>query len=298
MPEVYLRSPEYDLWRTAIENDDPSLLDEAISTTTTEHLESLLKQAMRYSIDHNSLSVLKYLIQRGVDVKSLQAYHVRGGGNTSIAILEILIAHGWDINVRKDLVAEGYHEPFMWLVVNNYDTVAWCLDHGATVYPRELQTCERECRPILEDVAAMGSVATFELLRSKGAPVGARTLHSAVENAAITPSDPTVFHSDQGMIRKREADYIERMDMVRHLLKVVKLDVNASDKPTDRLMGGRYGTPICYIPIFASRTGETRDLTWLLLDHGADPTEALVHAELMGYVKFTDDVQAWRARQI
>jgi len=87
------------------------------------------------------------------------------------------------------------------------------------------------------------------------------------------------------------------MAMVRHLLDVVGLDVNAPDQPVgSKILPMRLGTPICYIPGSAMLERDTRELTWLLLDRGADPTPALEIAK-RDYPKFAEDVKAWKAKQ-
>lgn len=104
------------------------------------------------------------------------------------------------------------------------------------------------------------------------------------------------------------------MAMVRYLLDEVKLDVNGLDRPeVPELPPGcsarkvyctlppehqsRHGTPICYIPGSQWLERDTRELTWLLLDHGADPTPAFEIAKDCDYPRFIEDVEAWKAQQ-
>jgi hypothetical protein len=51
--------------------------------------------------------------------------------------------------------------------------------------------------------------------------------------------------------------------MVRYLLDVIGLDVNAPDQPL-----GLLGTPICFIPLQGKKS--MQELIWLLLNGGAD----------------------------
>ncbi|KAH8728453.1 hypothetical protein GQ44DRAFT_702324 [Phaeosphaeriaceae sp. PMI808] len=68
----------------------------------------------------------------------------------------------------------------MWLNIEDSNLVKWCLEHGASVHPRDqeplsddvITLSQRQCEQILEKVAAWGGVATYELLRSKERPVG------------------------------------------------------------------------------------------------------------------------------
>jgi hypothetical protein len=150
--------------------------------------------------------------------------------------------------------------------------------------------------PVLEIAAAEGIVATFELLRARGAPIGRRTLHQAVEQAAIYAS------SDDGSVRTEPFE--QRMDMVRHLVDIVGLNVNA-----DGLWPGKFcSTPLSYV---ASRNDskDARELIWFLLDRGADPDRAgplvgdirppsaLEHAQSSRNTRFLEAVREWQAQQ-
>lgn len=168
-------------------------------------------------ISNNSVSALSLLISCGVSVQKLPPWELGVKcSNASEATLEFLLAHGWDLNYRhvdihrdmrlydRERIQDA--EPFMWRVVKNHARVKWCLEHGASVHPRdflpykegEITPDQYYCEPILEVAACRGSVATFELLRSHGAPLGWRTLHRAVEFACrghppyyarMTPTD-------------------------------------------------------------------------------------------------------------
>lgn len=234
------------------------------------------------------------LVEHSVSFADKSSYEAWGGGQTSTATLEFLLAHGWDINTRAYYGNEA--QPFMWYAIHNLSMVKWCLEHSASVHPRDMEQIQdnviiesqRRCEQFFEIVATSGDVATFELLRSKGASLGWRCLHHAVE--AATYGDPE--HEGH-----ESAEHKERMAMVvLHLLDVVKIDVNAPDQPAGSTLPMRIGTPICYIPGSASLMEDTRELTWLLLDRGADPTAALKIAKV-DYPKFVEDVKAWKAHR-
>lgn len=277
-------SPEWSLSRRACETDDTALMDEAIAMTASKDRETFFEQARRAATKYNARKILKRLIEEGRDIKPRRPYEALGATKET---LELLLEQGWDINERP--LNGNDQEPFMWLVVGNEELVRWCLDHGASVHPRDqeplrddiITESQARCRQVLEVAAAQGSVATFELLRSKGAPLGWRPLHLAVEAATYglpTEKDPSI-----------------NLTMVRHLLDVVKLDVNAPDQPPgSKRLPMRNGTPICYIPASSMLERDTRDLTWFLLDHGADPTDAVEYAKRF-YPKFVEDVEAWKA---
>ena len=110
----------------------------------------------------------------------------------------------------------------MFVIAKICSSGAWS---GASVHVREREPClhglsgRSSCdrHEILERVSAWGSVATFDLLRSNGAPTSWRSLHKAVE--AATSRRPEEAGDD-----KRHGER-----MVRHLLDVAGLDVVGLD---------------------------------------------------------------------
>ncbi|PVH99988.1 hypothetical protein DM02DRAFT_527931 [Periconia macrospinosa] len=268
-------------------------------------LNDLYYSLRRHAIKNNAINVMSYLAKCGVDFVHIGSYEVKGDGKTSMETLNFLLAHGWDINHREKVGLTGRYEiPFMWHCVEDYDMVAWCLEHGAALKPRRQEPLSKsvitiaqlECPQILEVVARSGSVATFELLRAKGAPLGWRVLHGAVETATYGPTSKSLeSEKDSAAAQKSRASHEERMAMVRHLLDIVKIDVNAPDQPAGSNIPGDYnGTPICYVAGTPMLDTDTRELTWLLLDRGADPTPALEIARQNQYPRFAEDVKAWQ----
>ena len=298
-------SREWDLVRTACENDDTAKMDEALSITAAGDVDSLHTHARTTAIKHNATKLLHYLSEHSVSFEDVWPLDAWGDGHTSKATLEFLLTHGWNINTRIEGRGIGNAKPLLWHVIEDIDMVKWCLEHGASVHPRDqeplsndaITKSQRSCEPILERVANYGSVAVFELLRSKGAPLGWRPLHCAVETATHgLPDRPDTEHDTEAQ-KKDRSDHLERMNMVRHLLDVVKLDVNAPDQPASGpRLREHYGTPICYIPNSKMLERDTRDLTWLLLDRGADPTPAINVAKSW-YSKFVENVEAWNAQK-
>lgn len=92
----------------------------------------------------------------------------------------------------------------------------------------------------------------------------------------------------------------ERMAMLRHLIDIVGLDVNADDKPPGASRILRPGTPMEYIVDVTDIGKDTRDITWLLLDRGADPTPVYRSAKREGYYPDAPEtlvfehVEAWK----
>jgi hypothetical protein len=98
------------------------------------------------------------------------------------------------------------------------------------------------------------------------------------------------------------------MAMVYHLVEDLGLDVNGPDQPpSQRALPMRRGTPLCYVAdseVIVYTEGsedkailDTRELTWYLLDHGADPRPALEKIKWSQHPTFVADVDAWRARK-
>jgi hypothetical protein len=213
--------------------------------------------------------------------------------------------------------------------------VAWCLERGASVLPKgqklwppeidinnaealveyferlpreEGSDCLYYCLPILELAARQSTVATFELLRSKGAPLGWRVLHmAAVGRACMAVPESSVTKqaspidegkqqlSDRELARKPE----ERMDMVRHLVDTLKLDVNARDQPPGWMLGNFFGRPLHYVAHNRGSKGDCREVTLFLLQRGADPELVDGGMSPMAYGKgnFLDAVKEWRLMQ-
>lgn len=149
--------------------------------------------------------------------------------------------------------------------------------------------------PVLEIAAGSGSVATFELLRARGAPLGRLTLHRAVKQAFINaPSDDSI----------RDALFEQRMDMVKHLVDIVGLDINA----VEPWSGKWCSTPLCYAA-FRNYRKDAKELIWFLLDRGADPNRtgpldgdiilpsALESAQSCRNTRFLEAVREWQALQ-
>jgi hypothetical protein len=369
------RHPAWSLAHTACEGNDTTLMTQALATLSKVYeTQSLYDYWLQEAIRHDAANVVKQLIERGVDVKHIRPpfvacktkYRIRW---SSTEILELLVANGWDINTRSRGLCGRDAEPYIWRVVGNIDLVRWCLEHGANVQfkdydpPPDLrrERCLVPFTPILDRAAESSSIETFELLRSHGAPLGWRTLHSAIQ--AATHYAPKEDHTERLEEEKKDPEYVEekkdsedveekkvsedveekkdskdveekkdpedveekkdpecveekkdsedveekkdpeyaemyaeRIAMVHYLLDVVKLDVNAPDQPAGRNAVMHNGTPICYIPGSDITDTDTRELTWLLLDRGADPTPALVVAEQSLYPRFIKYVEEWKAQ--
>lgn len=249
-----------------------SLIAEAISIASgpdpPNPVVKIFERGLMSALRNQAPRVLSYLLDHGASVNWVLPWMI--GSNLepekpSLEVLEILVAHGWDINSRGPDCTDW---PLLWRVTGYHDLVEWCLDHGASVYipcdtpPTDAHGVSRvPHRPLLEVAAAAGTVATFELLRDKGAPLTRRTLHEAVKYATIcAPSHQSVH----------DTLFERRMDMVRHIVDVLGIDVNAEEW----WPGEVGGTPMCFVANFKASSKDTRKLIWFLLDHGADLNRA------------------------
>lgn len=290
----------------ACKTDDVSLMAQAISTASSSDSRVMVHDVIQKGLDRstarNATRVLSYLLdEQGADVSTVTASTMMANDEPtkpSYEMLEILIKHGWDINSRRP----GHDGcPLLWSVTDDHDLVKWCLDHGARVEssgdtpPRDANGVGPRPRELLLEVAAAsGTVETFELLRARGAPLSGRTLHSAVAMAAVyAPQDSSV----------RDALFDRQMEMVRHLVDIIKLDVDREEM----MQNGSPGSPLCCV---ADRNNgkDARELIWFLLDRGADPDletqlenykipSARETALMVRNARFLQAVEEWQARQ-
>lgn len=249
----------------ACETDDVSLMERAISLASHPNsrprwtAQDVIELGLRYSAARGAIQVLQYLLDRGADVGRLQASTILNiNDRPSEALLDILIDHGWDINIQSDR-----RRPLLWLITRHHDLVVWCLDHGARVdIPDSPPSHRARSRPTLLEVAAgRASVETFELLRARNAPLHPRALHLAVEQAVLLAPE----ESSSGNRSPRPGG---GMAMVRHLVDVLKLDVNALARMPR--VPAPLGTPLC-IPASRPTKQDYRELIDFLLNRGADP---------------------------
>lgn len=217
----------------------------------------------------------------------------------------------------------------------------WCLEHGTSVLPRnqkpwplpeDLDINNSEtvkeyfethqysaqqrsdvfyCPPILELAASVSTVATFELLRSKGAPLGWRVLHKAVSSTAgIAVTEKSIREqrspseevkqlqlSDREIARTRE----ERMAMVRYLVDTLKVDVNTRDQPPGWMLSNHWGRPLHYVAHSSRNGGDCKEVTLFLLERGADlellGEQGMAPVAMVRKGNFLDVVNEWRLAQ-
>lgn len=294
----------------ACKSDDVSLMEQAISAASLPNsrhtVQDIIQRSTKRAAARRSPRVLQHLLDKGADVTLLTASDTMHPEEEPLApsleVLEMLVAHGWDINAQGP---QGTERPLLWQVVQSAELVKWCLSHGASVDVPEkpphvnadgTRSYTQRPRPkILGAAAAYGTVETFELLRAKSAPLEPRTLHLAVEQA-------TLLAPEEG--GNGSAAYVRRMDMVRHLVNELKLDVNAIQPE----VGSQCSTPLCYVAR-RSTSQDFRELVGLLLERGAKlrldvNSEGAAHlmdpsacAQSSGNTQFLRAVEEWQSRR-
>lgn len=278
----------------ACKDDDPALVSQKLedltaiygSRTVWDRLSNAnrLDEALNTAVYLGAVKVMSDLISRGADIHLVRGFQVTKSLSSSqtIEVLKVLVAHSWGINQSNDR-SPG----IMWSFVDDGDLLGWCLANGASLRVGDTPTLRprsdwRRSDTILERTASCGIIQTFEFLRKRGAPVGTRALQAAVQAATVTqPRHDREVHGEalENLTgRARAKTYTERFAMVRHLVEVVKLDVNASDilDSNGKRINGRWGTPLEYI--FEGGLHLVRDNTDLimyLVGRGADATMAL-----------------------
>ncbi|KAG9495216.1 hypothetical protein J7337_013451 [Fusarium musae] len=229
-----------------------------------EFLPSILGRCVR----HGSIDLVKYLLERDrAPVESLSPLAV--AANSSIPLLELLVAHGWDLNKPEVDKSLKRGDKLIDLVCDDHQLVCWLVEHGARVTDREMELYEifPPPAPLLETCAVRGSVETFRFLQSKGSLLGHRTLHRAAGEAASFGADPFTFQEvhdeaagDEARTRK------ERAEMLVFLVDEMKLDINAMDSSVP-YRAYHWGTPLCYATVKEKGVHVVR---WLL-EKGAQP---------------------------
>lgn len=264
----------------ACKADDVSLMAQALAEATKPGsrmtVQTALQRGLRTALKRKAIKVLYYLLDNGADVNVINSGYFFGDedllAKPSLEALEIVVAHGWDIDTRTSCI----DWPLLWSVVRFHDLVEWCLDHGASVYlpgdtpPRDARGIGQVPRiTVLEAAAERGSVPTFKLLREKGAPFHPGVLHAAVVHAVYSapPFDGSAEPSTSNVW------FNERMAMVRYLVDEAGIDVN-----TEWWRPYQTGaTPLDFIAWY--NTGkDVRELIWFLLDRGADVNHVSVLA--------------------
>lgn len=271
------------------------LVARASDTDSRYTMEDILASGLRYAPQCNATGILAYLIEHGADVRSLRGYQLISNFDNSPPsrkLLELLLSQGWDINSGEASISRA---PLLWKIMEDHQLVEWCLDHGASVHLPASDSEDNRAmrRPILLIATRHGNLSTFELLRSRGAPLCPEILPEAVTMGVYAA--PAVGEtSDQ--------HFKDRMDFIRHLIDVVGIDVNTNAV----YPGSSCATPLCRIACLPKN--DPKELIWLLLDYGGDPnrggvpeapsfaTSAFEGAKLFRNTRFIEAVEEWQSK--
>jgi hypothetical protein len=238
---------------------------------------AFVQLAFRRALTHNLLSFVAYLLENEASHVDLTDNLILNSlrNSASIPVLELLVAHGWDINQQgpRTPMSEGRRLIDSGHILYNYDLVAWLVERGAIVDDGDPEAITSWPPPLLELCGSYGSVRSFVFLRDKGAKLGRRTLHLATLVAAELGADPsttadaTPISADQALTEEEleQARKREAAAMLRYLVDDLKLDLNQIEVYSSRYITG---PPIC----FAASTRFGASVVRWLLDKGADPT--------------------------
>ncbi|KAM5369161.1 hypothetical protein ACJA88_010634 [Fusarium oxysporum] len=130
---------------------DPQLL-----SSLQEWLPSILGRCVR----HGSIDLVRYLLKcERAPVASLSPLAV--AANSSIPLLELLVAHGWDLNKAEVDRSLKRGDKLIDLVCDDHQLVCWLVEHGARVMDGEVDLYEifPQPAPLLETCAAVGDDA-------------------------------------------------------------------------------------------------------------------------------------------
>jgi hypothetical protein len=264
-----------------------------------------IRQLLRSAVEHNALAVLIHVLENeDAPVSELSSFQI--SENVSLELLEVLLAHGWNINAQDE---EDGKRLLDWMC-HNEQMVRWLVDHGARVDNNGEEKVNGNTprpRPLLETCARVGSLSTFMFLQDCGAKLSRRTLHLTASVGAFIGADPGNLLSAEvrHAAAKEDDEVIESRrnveDILRYLVSEMKLDVNALD--TDVPKGINYsGTPLNYAAKEKRGAGVVR---WLL-ENGADSAikslggdgnpgmDAKGYAEWMGCIRVLEALKAWK----
>lgn len=248
----------------ACRKDDVALMSQCFSAAQRADsrvtLQEALQAGLRKSVKEAAMACISYVLDQGADIAKLDPCWLIGENSTYTSIrvvLELLVARGFDINSQKSCL------PVLWEVgVADHELVEWCLDHGADLDPPDPtpKNSVSERKPILESAAVVSNIATFELLRSRGAPLDRN--FGVFPVAVIAANDGTCGNDNS---------FEKKMNMLKHLLEVVGCNVNSLTYGSHYESGSTCSTPLCWIACHPrGEIAKVRRLIWFLLDHGGD----------------------------
>lgn len=298
-----LRAETRDLISTAIREDSVSKLKPALDLARSSSRPTypiIVARAQRAAVENNSLSVLVHLLENeDAQTSDLSIFQISENG--SLPVLEVLLAHGWDVNAQDE---EDGKRLIDWSCTDEV-RARWLVKHGARVDGGEFEFEGSESRPppLLETCARVGSLSMFKFLQSQGAKLGGRTLHHAASAGAFVGADPGSLLPNGAAIEDEKVykarENVE--DILRYLVDELDLDLNAID--TDVPKGLLFcGTPLNY----AAKEKRGSGVVKWLLEKGANPSirslggggeagmDAKGYAEWMGCTRVLEALDSWK----
>jgi hypothetical protein len=271
-------------------------LEQVVSCGSVASYQDFVNSALLSAVQNGCLSLTTHLLnEEDASVSVLTPIHI--STKPSIPLFEVLLAHGWDLNLEgpRNSIHKG-KRVIDW-VCENDGLTQWLVEHGASV-DGGMQEYAVEARPpmLLETCAALGSVETFRLMRLHGAKLGKRVLHVAVSEGAALGADPASVgdRSDASVVTIGDEEHKNRarrrVEMLLFLVDELKLDVNTLD--SDDVKAKHWGPPLNYA---AKEKNGAAVVRWLLTK-GADPqlnsAGGLKAADIAKSFKATDVLEA------
>jgi len=259
-----------------VDQENLSELESALDASRSPSSEAAhavsLKDTLRLSVHEGSVPRTTHLLE----VEKASPQHLRHetvASNTSVDLLEVLTRFGYDPDApgAQNTGEQGRRLIDYPEVLRSDAVVTWLVARGVSLdRGQEDYAVVPMPPPLLETAAQFSSRATFSLLREKGAKLGGRTLHLAVQFAAAIKADPSVSPTTAfpgfDPSKKWASDRKRMSEMLPYLVDELRLDVNAMDIERENAPTGHYGTPLCY----AVYSNAAAVVKWLL-SKGADP---------------------------
>ncbi|KAF2233540.1 ankyrin [Viridothelium virens] len=95
-----------------------------------DHRKSLLDKAAQDAGNNDSPAILSYLLEHGMSIKRINTL-ILITSDASVAIYEVLLRHGWDVNKRIASLRGGLGTTLLSSATENKEIAKWLLEHGA-----------------------------------------------------------------------------------------------------------------------------------------------------------------------
>ncbi|KAI9707916.1 MAG: hypothetical protein M1820_004335 [Bogoriella megaspora] len=206
---------------------------------------ALLGKAIQDAVDKGGPDILSLLLESGGKVSEVETRNLpQRPVHTTIAILEVLLEHGWDINGESDHIPTTYDfgQTTLCILVRSFELVKWMLEHGADPNSRSYRD-----RTPMEYAAFYSTPEVAKLMISYGGDLK----HS---NAFQRAMSNTKWRSMAGLLLEKGCD----INAYSHWFNPNHRRLTAYDRG--------------YTPLqWATKSPPQLDKLRWLLEHGADP---------------------------